>query len=279
VSHTKETQALNWLIRELGLSASPRTEDVVAALRAKPTALILVSNLHRLFLRAVGHYQGIDAVLDVMQATADHHFWVASFHGPSWAFLQGMDHVGHVGIFQNRIHLKPMTAPDMSAWLHTQTRQADLKPRFDGLLQRDSTGPDRARRLERTERAFWRLMVDASQGNPTVAARLWVDCLSAGAGAGDVDVGIPKTHDSSELEGLPDTALFALTAIILHEDIQVDELALVLNLSGVRVRAICRGLEQASLITTTDKDRYKVRLNWLPATERHLRRRSFLHKG
>ena len=279
VGHTRDVQALNWLIRELDLNASPNTEAVVSALRERPRALILISNLHRLFLRAVGHYQGIDAVLDVMQATADHHFWVASFHGPSWAFLQGMDHVGHVGIFQHQIHLSPMTAPDMSAWLHAQTRRAQLKPRFDSLLQQNTSGPDRARRLERTERAFWRLMVDISQGNPTVAARIWVDCLSAGTQDTVVDVGIPKTPDSTELEGLSDDALFALTAIILHEDIEVEALALVLNLSEVRVRAICRGLEQASLIATTDANRYKVRLNWLPATERHLRRRSFLHKG
>ena len=154
-----------------------------------------------------------------------------------------MDHVGHVGIFQHQIHLSPMTAPDMSAWLHAQTRSAKLKPRFDSLLQQNTSGPDRARRLERTERAFWRLMVDISQGNPTVAARIWVDCLSAGTQDTDVDVGIPKTPDSTELEGLSDDALFALTAIILHEDIEVEELALVLNLSEVRVRAICRGLE------------------------------------
>ena len=122
-------------------------------------------------------------------------------------------------------------------------------------------------------------MVDISQGNPTVAARIWVDCLSPGAEAGDADVGIPRTPDSDERESLSDDALFTLTAIILHEDIEVQELSLVLNLSDVRVRAICRGLEQARLITTTDANRYKVRLNWLPATERHLRRRSFLHKG
>ena len=279
VGHTREVQALNWLIRELELSASPNTEAVVEALRSKPRAVILVSSLHRLFLRAVGHYQGIDAVLNVMQATADHHFWVASFHGPSWAFLKGMDHVGHVGIFQHQIHLSPMTAPDMSAWLHAQTRRAQLKPRFDSLLQQRGSGADRARRLERTERAFWRLMVDISQGNPTVAARLWVDCLSTGEVTTDVNVGIPKTPESGELEKLSDDALFTLTAIILHEDIEVEELSLVLNLSEVRVRAICRGLEQASVITTTESNRYKVRLSWLPATERYLRRRSFLHKG
>ena len=279
VGHTQETQALNWLIRELELNTSPNTEAVVSALRERPGALILVSNMHRLFLRAVGHYQGIDAILDVMQATADHHFWVASFHGPSWAFLQGMDHVGHVGIFQHHVHLSPMSAPDMSAWLHAQTRRAQLTPRFDSLLQQNRRGADRARRLERTERAFWRLLVDISQGNPTVAARIWVDCLSVGAQASEVDVGIPKTPDSAELDGLSDDALFVLTAIILHDNIKVEELSVVLNLSDVRVRAICRGLEQASVISSTDADRYKVRLTWLPATERHLRRRSFLHKA
>ena len=34
-----------------------------------------------------------------------------------------------------------MTAPDMSAWLHAQTRRAQLKPRFDSLLQQREAAP------------------------------------------------------------------------------------------------------------------------------------------
>ena len=92
-------------------------------------------------------------------------------------------------------------------------------------------------------------------------------------------MGVPRAHDSAELENLTDGELFGLTAIILHEDISVDELALVLNLAPSRVRGTCRGLEQLTLVTETEAGRYKVRLNWLPAVERHLRRRSFLHKS
>jgi len=279
IGHTDEASALGWLIRATEIEASPNTESVIQALLARPRSIFILSSMHRLFLRAVEHYEGLDAVLDVMQATAKRHFWVASFHGPAWTFLASMNHVGNVGIFPHRVHLGPTSPADMSAWLHAQTRAAGFKPRFDELIQRETTGPDRARMLERTERAFWRLMVEASQGNPTVAARLWVDGLRATETDRVLSVGIPRAHDSSELDGLSDNEFFTLTAIILHEDVSVSDLAVVLNLTESRVRATCRGLEQLTLITETDSGRYKVRLNWLPAVERHLRRRSFLHKG
>jgi len=279
LGHTQEMQALNWLIRVADIDAQPNTESVIKALLDKPSTVFLLSNIHRLFMRAVGHYAGMDAVLDVMQATARHHFWIASLHGPAWSFLAGMNNVGHVGIFPKRIHIGPMNPADMSAWLHKRTRSIGFRPNFQSLLQRPAKGPDRNRLIERTERAFWRLLADASQGNPTVAARLWIDCLRPSSVDGEVGVGVPRSHDSSELEGLSDPELFTLTAIILHDDISVEELHTVLNQSENRVRATCRGLEQATLIMETDSGRYKVRLNWLPAVERHLRRRSFLHKS
>ena len=279
LGHTKEVQALNWLIRSTGIDAQPKTESVIKALKQQPKTMFLLSNIHRLFMRAVGHYSGLDSVLDIMQATARHHFWVASFHGPAWSFLAGMNDVGHIGIFPKRINIGPMGPADLSAWLHKRTKTVGYRPSFSNLLQRPSTGAEQTRMIERAERAFWRLMVDVSQGNPTVAARLWVDCLRPGASEGVVEVGVPRAHDSSELENLSDAELFILTAIILHDDISVEELHLVLNQSENRVRSICRGLEQSTLIMETETSRYKVRLNWLPAVERHLRRRSFLHKS
>ena len=172
-----------------------------------------------------------------------------------------------------------MNPADMSTWLLGQTRSAGFSPRFDGLLQRPARGPDRLRILERTERAYWRLLTEASQGNPTVAARLWVDGLRATEAANILDVGVPQAHDSQEIESLEDPELFILTAIILHEDLDAPSLSKVLNMPEPIVRAACRGLEQLTLITETASGRYKVRISWLPAVERHLRRRSFLHKS
>jgi hypothetical protein len=279
IGATSEQTALLWLIGISGVDAQPNTESVVEALNKKASSAILLSNLHRLYLRAVGHYAGLDAVLAVMQATGRQHFWVASLHGPAWSFLAGMEHVGNLGVFPVQLHLEPMNPADMSTWLLGQTRSAGFSPRFDGLLQRPARGPDRLRILERTERAYWRLLTEASQGNPTVAARLWVDGLRATEAANILDVGVPRAHDSQELESLADSEMFILTAIILHEDLDAPSLSQVLNMPEPTVRAACRGLDQLTLITETSSGRYKVRLNWLPAVERHLRRRSFLHKS
>ena len=279
IGATSERAALQWLINTIKLDAQPNTESVVEALHEIASSVILLSNIHRLYLRAVGNYAGLDAVLAVMQATGRKHFWVASLHGPAWSFLAGMEHVGNLGVFPVRLHLDPMNPADMSAWLLRQTRSAGFTPRFDGLLQRPARGPDRLRILERTERAYWRLLADASQGNPTVAARLWVDGLRATETASILDVGVPRAHNSQELESLADSELFILTAIILHEDLDAHSLSQVLNMPEPSVRASCRGLEQLTLISENASGRYKVRLNWLPAVERHLRRRSFLHKS
>jgi len=272
-------RALQWLIETTGLDAEPTVESVVEALMQQPASVILLSNLHRLYLRTVNGYEGLDVVLAVMQATGRHHFWVASFHGPAWSFLAEMKHIGNVGVFTTRIDVQPLSPADLSAWLLTQTRTAGFRPRFEGMLPRQITGPDAARMMERTERAYWRLLTEASQGNPTVAVRMWVDGLRATEVAAELDVTIPRTHETHDLEALEDSDLFTLTALILHDDMDVAELHRVLNIRESQVRSICRTLEQLTLITEADLGRYRVRLTWLPAVERHLRRRSFLHKG
>ena len=221
-------------------------------------------------MSAIWHV-GVDAGLPVV--------WVASIHGPAWAFLSEMRHIGNVGVFTTRVQIQPLNAADLSAWLLSQTAAAGFQPRFDGMLQRPASGPDGARILERTERAYWQLLAEASQGNPTVAVRMWVDGLRATATESAFAVTVPRTHDTRDLESLEDADLFALTALILHDDMDVHEMGRVLNIREGHVRSICRTLEQLTLITETDTGRYKVRLNWLPAVERHLRRRSFLHKS
>ncbi len=272
-------RALQWLIKTTEIDAEPTVESVVEALMQRPACIVLLPNLHRLYLRTVNGYEGLDAVLAVMQATGRHHFWVASFHGPAWSFLAEMKHIGNVGVFTTRVDVQPLSPADLSAWLLAQTSAAGFRPRFEGMLPRQMTGPDAARMLERTERAYWRLLAEASQGNPTVAVRMWVDGLRATDSETVLDVTVPRTHETQELDTLQDSDLFALTALILHDDMDVPELHRVLNIRESQVRSICRTLEQLTLITETDLGRYRVRLTWLPAVERHLRRRSFLHKG
>jgi len=280
IGHTQANAALKWLAGIANIEHADSSEELIGALKKLPPSTFLLSNLNRLFLRAVGHYQGLDSALEVMQATGRHHFWIASIHSPAWSFLHGMSDVGHVNVFAHHIHLGPTSPADLSQWLEAQTRKGGVVPRFDGLLNKPNNGPDQARMIERAERAYWRLLTDASQGNPSVAIRLWMDSLRPTSNDdGEAFVGLFSAHNTEELEELRDDELFALTALILHDDLTVSDLHIVLNQPEASVRALCRGLEQRTLITETDAGRYKVRMNWLPAVERHLQRRSFMHKS
>jgi DNA-binding MarR family transcriptional regulator len=112
-----------------------------------------------------------------------------------------------------------------------------------------------------------------------VAIRLWLDGLHTTHDEQSVGVSLFKTNNAEDIEHLQDNVLFTLTALILHDEMSVPDLHAALNMSESSVRATCRHLEQKGLISENASGRYRVRLTWLPAVERLLRRRSFLHRS
>jgi len=274
-----EQGALRWFGQVIGVHKTDSVEDMVSALQEKPATVFLISHLHRLFLRSVGRYTPLDSVLAVMQATGNRHFWVATMHGPSWTFLHGLAEVGNVAVFKTRIHLPNLGPNALQTWLAGHTQQSGYTVNFNTLLPPGTYGgPDHARRLERATSAYWRLLAESSNGNPSVAIRLWLESLLPNEHENTVGIRLFEAHETEDIAHLEDNHLFALTALVLHDEMNVEELHSALNLSEAAVRAVCRHLEQKGLISENAARRYRVRLNWLPAVERLLRRRSFLHR-
>ena len=287
---TDPEQALRWLAKSAGLQELefPATGDLEARAEAVgqqlcelPETLYIVDDTHRLFLRSVGRFDALRAVLVAMQSCSSHHFWLCGFHGPSFAFLDGVRAVSHLAVFRARIRLEPVPPAALRTWLEEATAAVGSVPRYDVLLQRAAEGSNRTRMLSRTSQAYWRLLAEASQGNPDVALDYWLSGLRAPLSAAEdaVDVGLFQAPDTQDIEALGDGALFALTALILHDGATLDELHATLNLPEGEVRGTCRSLEAMGIIADEDADEtYEVTNRWLPAVERLLRRKSFLHR-
>jgi hypothetical protein len=274
-----EQGALRWFGQIIGVHQTDSVEDMVAALQEKPATVFFVSHLHRLFLRSVGRYTPLDSVLAIMQATGNTHFWVVTMHEPSWTFLNGLAEVGNVAVFKTRVHLPNLGPSVLQKWLEEHTQRAGYTVNFDTLLPTGARrGPDRPRRLERATSAYWRLLAESSHGNASVAMRLWIESLLPNPVENTVGIRLFEANETADIEHLEDNHLFTLTALVLHDEMNVEELHAALNLSETSVRAVCRHLEQKGLISENAARRYRVRLNWLPAVERLLRRRSFLHR-
>lgn len=287
---TTPDEALIWLAESVGLEdielpvssdLEVRAEAVGAALRALPETVFLVDDTHRLFLRSVGCFDALRAVLVAMQESSSHHFWLCSFHGPAFSFLDGVQAISHLAVFRARIEVEPASAAVLRGWLEAATAAAGPGARYDVLLQAPGTGAHLKRMLDRTSGAYWRLLAEASQGNPDVALDYWLTGLSlpSSPDVNAVDVGLFSAPETEDLEALGDGALFALTSLIIHDGATLDELHASLNLPEGEVRGTCRSLEAMGIIADEDGDEtFDVTNRWLPVVERLLRRKSFLHR-
>ena len=274
-------EARAWLAaRVLGRSSetAPGRQELIDEISLLPgPRVFLVDDMERLFLREVGGFAALRATLQVLHATSDEHFWICGFHGPTWAYLRGVPGVFDPAFFE-RVHPLPLAGPDaLARWLGTAAQQADLELSFDDLAGIGPNTLEADRLRTRAQAAFWRLLADASAGNPQVARALWI--AGSRLDGETLRVGLFEAPVATRLQDLTDNELFVLTAVVVHDRLTVDQLARALNLPRSGVRTACQRLVARGVLASDGFDetsQYSLELPWLPAVERHLRNKNFL---
>ncbi|MCB9758337.1 MAG: hypothetical protein H6739_00715 [Alphaproteobacteria bacterium] len=275
--------ALHWLsalFPELG-DRAPTPKALIEVARAAPPSLLVLDDLHQLFLRSVDGYEAIQAVLGILRGTCDHHLWVTSFHAPTWGYLELMGSQMGLDGYRTRVHLAPLSAEELGAWLLERARLAGFEASFEGLASTGRLGGSPRLALQRATAAFWRLLADASQGNPVVAERLWLSALGHVAGNPDetrLDVRLFETAPLDRVSTLADPELFVLTGLVVHDGLDIGRLSEVLNLAPGRVRAACEHLLGLEVIQP-DPEGFIICVPWRPLVVKLLRQKHFLRKG
>jgi hypothetical protein len=274
--------ALSWLMSAVGAPLRDSRWDVDSAVRVLDglePRIFVVDDLHRCFLRAVGGFRGLRDILTAMHASSDRHFWVCSFHGDNWAYLEGVGAAVNLGVFRKRVPMRAMAAQALRDWLESHTRAAGLEPTYDDLATEGwmASDPDRAR--ERARNAYFRLLAEATRGNPRVALERWSLSLRQGEEVGLAAVVLFAQPDSTLLIDGGAHALFVLSALVVHDGLDVTDLSRVLNLSAAACRATCRRLEGIGVLDSDEADEhFDITMAWAPAVHRHLRRKHLLHR-
>lgn len=266
-----------WLAELCGVVPQPHGDALVEALEALPPTLYVLEDVHRAFTRQVGGFRAMEALLYVLNGTSRHHFWVVSMHRPAWDFFASAGSSVDVGLFGTVIPLKPLSTDQLRALTCGRTEAAGLEVDFSGLYKPNPLGGDPAVELERSIGVFYRLLAEASVGNPRVALHLWTACLEV------VDGHVARPYLGSALDmgvvpGLLDNALFVLVALRIQDELDEAELAAVTNIPRGVVRATVRDLLARGLLVRAH-DHIHIPDTHLPGITRTLRRRQFLHLG
>lgn len=268
-------EAWRWLVDATGavLPAGELTQGaVVEALERLPPRRFVLDGLHTTFVRAVGGFDGLNAILGALHHTCDHHFWVVGIHRNAWAYLSKLPNAVNLSVFSECIDMGRLPHGDLESWLVAATANAGYSLDFAHLA------PDGGGRVvaERARVAYWRILGEASAGNPDAARALFLDSLRLHE-EGRLAV-VLFDEPARDLAGqLTDAEMFVLTALMVHEQLDATDLARALNLSDSAVRGACRRLEGLRAVEVGPSERYLVRASWRPACERVLRDRHFLH--
>ena len=159
-----------------------------------------------------------------------------------------------------------------------RARAAGLQLEYRTLMHGNLLGADPEVELERSINAFYRLLAEASEGNPRVAMHLFAACLEPGERAGMARVLTRKALRTQVATELSVDALFTLTAVRQEDAMTLREIAEVTNLPVHTVRNTVRDLVSRGLVEAAG-DLLYIPISELPLVSRTLRRRHLLHLG
>ncbi|MEZ4317408.1 MAG: hypothetical protein R3F61_07885 [Myxococcota bacterium] len=273
-----EREILHWLAEVVGVAPADTAEELVANLRGLPRSLVVIEQAHRAYSRTVGGFSAFSQLLYVLNATSDHHFWLVTFHRPAWRYLSAVPSIVDVGVFRGVVSLEPFDANMLRDLTVKRARKQGIELDYRGLMRANLLGADPEVEQERATNAFYRLLSEASEGNPRVAMHLFSACLEPGERSGLARVLTRKALSNEVVADLSVDALFTLTALRQQDSMQMDDIVEVTNLPVHAVRNTVRDLQSRGLVED-ESDQIYIPIENLPLVSRTLRRRHLLYLG
>ncbi|MEO8797426.1 MAG: AAA family ATPase, partial [Polyangiaceae bacterium] len=258
-----------------GKNADATLEELVSAFDASPAPAFFVDDIHRLVQPVMGGLAAFDELLAIASAHSEHTTWVFSLDSVLWQFLERSR--GARPLFDEIVRLRPWREAEIVELLAARTEQAGVTPRFDGLLERlpaNADEIDRREALEKRASDYYRLLWDHGGGNPGVVLHVWRRSLGVGP-EGTVCVKLFQALDSSDLERLPDHAVFVLRAILQLAPADPEDITKATMVRPAEVNDALRYGEARGYIAEQD-GRYRVTWTWFRAVTLFLQRRHLL---
>jgi hypothetical protein len=264
------------LAERLSLRGDPTLEATAEAIDASPTIrALLLDDVHRFVHPTVGGLAAFDELLAVASRHSRETTWLFALDDIVWQFLERSR--GARPLFDDVIRITPWREGEIVSLLSRRTEQAKLAPSFENILDRLPTNADEVDKQEALARRaadYHRLLWDYAYGNPSVALHMWRRSLGVDADGG-VYVRLFREMDTSDLERLPDRAVFVLRAVLQMAPARPEEIA---RATMLRPPDVADALRYAAARGYVEEhgDGYRVTWTWFRAMTLFLQRRHLM---
>jgi len=260
------------------IGADPRSslEELAAALNTSERGrALLLDDVQRFVQPVMGGLAPFDALLDLASRHCGKTTWVLALDDVIWLFLQRAR--GARPLFDRVIRLSPWPEEQIIELLQARTAQVEIDPSFEHLredLPPNADEIDKQGALARCEGNYYRLLWDYAAGNPGVALHMWRRSLGLDA-KGAPHVRFFQAPDTTDLEALPDPAIFVLRAVMQLAPATPQKLGEATMLSAADVADALRFALAHGYVATED-ERYVITWAWFRPIVLFLQRRHLL---
>ena len=259
----------------LGLNISDLTpESLSEHLQETRIGVIGIDNLDRLSRPTLGGQQDMDKLATLVRETQANVFW---FLGMDWAAWQYISSVRASDLFLDDVLvLPPWTETQIKQLVELRTSHAGIKPDFSELiLPRQFEDISYETVEERNRFGFYRILWNASDGNPVVAMQLWVNSLRV-ASNGRILVSLPQLPATSELENVHTTVLLTLRVVAQSGMANQEDIIASLRFPEAEIAGALRLAIDRQWVESVNDDSYRITWKWFRSIMRVLARQNLL---
>jgi hypothetical protein len=228
--------------------------------------IIILENLHHMFLKKVGGFESIKMLFELISYTTKKVFWIGVFTPETWSYLDKTISISNY--FTSEIVMEPLSQEDIQEIISKRNEYENLKTEF--LPKEEGLRSVAFERLEDDEKQlflkerFFKQLHRLSNGNISLAMLYWVRAIEK-IDENTIYVKGIDDLDYSFIKNLPSEALFALQALMLHDGLTLHDFSIVMNEPHEECRKMLMPMLEKGLLIQPHK---KYNIN--PAIYKHL---------
>jgi len=260
---TAKEELINYISQLFGLSENLTFDQLVEAINAGRKRIVILEGCHNLYLRQLNGFDAFRLFLSLITQTNLEIMWILSIDYYAWRYLARVVPIDTL-CFDYVINLQPMEKESIREAILTRHNGSEYRLRYLNDELRNKLKKQFKARRDVTERQLRRIIEDnffetlfaASHGNISSAILYWLN--SVRFTGNDIEINLLKVPEL-QLSDLSIEQNFALLAIIEHENLTVDELETVLDISHSESSYILSLLRNHHLIIFDENvDKYSI---------------------
>lgn len=261
ISHTTwvEKDLLDQLADLIGVPrANDRFEFIKHVLELPERKIVALEGFQNIYLRHINGFDALEAFLLIISQTSKKVYWLLSSSRYGWELLNKMyqtnGYFSHVRTIDN---VTPETIEDIIMARHRVSGydlnfQPSQSLKSTRTYKKLETDPLAQQKLIRKE--FFKGLCTVSEGNIAIAMQYWLRSIR-NSGVDTIDIA-PFSDVNVKLgDAFTHDDVFTLGALVQHDDLTIDQLALVLNISTGNARLMLSKLASRSILVARN-DRY-----------------------